>query len=76
MGKRFLNPDNDINIIQLGLLFPEKFPQYASHIVAAHCGRSNLFSGYQAQPRPAMLIEPIIDSEVLPRNPSAEIKNG
>lgn len=76
MGKRFLNPDNDINIIQLGLLFPEKFPQYASHIVAAHCGRSNLFSGDQAQPRPAMLIEPIIDSEVLSRNSSAEIKNG
>lgn len=76
MGKRFLNPDNDINIIQLGLLFPEKFPQYASHIVAAHCSRRDLFPRDQTQPRPAKPIEPVIDSEILTRNPSAEIKNG
>lgn len=76
MGKWFLDADDDINIIQLGLLFTEKFPQYAPHIVTAHCGWSKLLADNQAQPRPVMLIKPIIDCEILARNPFAEIKNG
>lgn len=71
-----LDADNDIDVTKLGLLFPEKFTQHTPHVVATYGGRSYFFAGYHPEPRMLVLVITVIDDEIRPRNPLAEIKNG